>query len=61
MNFLLVKIKTSLVTSICNHPNYNYPQCYDLSIDPEPILSLSYQDLKEKDEGKAKVFENTWS
>ena len=46
--FSFGKLKTSLVTSICNHPNYNYPQCYDLSIDPEPILSLPYQDLKKR-------------
>ena len=46
--FSFGKLKTSLVTSICNHPNYNYPQCYDLSIDPKPILSLPYQDLKKR-------------
>ena len=52
--FSFGKIKTFLVTSICNHPNYNYPQCYDLSIDPEPILSLSYQDLKKRMKEKPK-------
>ena len=52
--FSFGKLKTSLVTSICNHPNYNYPQCYDLSIDPEPILSLSYQDLKKRMKEKPK-------
>ena len=52
--FSFGKIKTFLVTNICNHPNYNYPQCYDLSIDPEPILSLSYQDLKKRMKEKPK-------
>ena len=52
--FSFGKLKTSLVTSICNHPNYNYPQCYDLSIDPEVILSLSYQDLKKRMKEKPK-------
>ncbi len=52
--FSFGKIKTSLVTNICNHPIYNYPQCYDLSIDPEPIISLSYQELKRRMKEKPK-------
>ena len=52
--FSFGKMKTSLVTSICNHPNYNYPQCYDLSIDPEPILTLNFQDLKKRLKDKPK-------
>ena len=46
--FSFGKIKTSLVTNICTHPNYNYPLCYDLSIDPVPILELNYKDLKKR-------------
>ena len=28
------------------HPHYNYPQCYDLSIDPKEVINLNYSDLK---------------
>ncbi len=52
--FSFGKIKTYLVTNICTHPNYNYPQCFDLSIDPEPIMSLNYQDLKKRMKEKPK-------
>ena len=54
MEVLVVYCVPGEIVQFCNHPNYNYPQCYDLSIDPEPILSLSYQDLKKRMNEKPK-------
>ena len=52
--FAFGRTKTFLVTNICMHPHYNYPQCYDLSIDPETLLDLSYGDLKVRIKEKPK-------
>lgn len=46
--FLFGKTNTSLVTYICMHPHFNYPQCYDLSIDPKEVINLNYGDLKKR-------------
>ncbi len=42
------KIKFYPLTFLCFHPKFNYPQCYNLSVDPVEIVKLSYSDLKKR-------------
>ena len=43
--FFFGKAKSSVVSYICNHPNYNYPQCFDLKHDPKLFFDMSTQEL----------------
>jgi len=41
------KARPYVVTFLCFHPKYNWPQCFDLKEDPSTYLNMSMQDLKE--------------
>ena len=41
------KARPYVVTFLCFHPKYNWPQCFDLKEDPSTYLNMSVQDLKE--------------
>ena len=41
------KARPYVVTFLCFHPKYNWPQCFDLKEDPNTYLNMSMQDLKE--------------
>ena len=56
--FSFGKTKTSLVTNICSHPHYDYPQCFDLSIDPKNIIDLNFNELKKKYKEKPKFLKS---
>ena len=42
------RVNSNFLTFICAHPKYKYPQCYDVSIDPEELVDLNYGDLKKR-------------
>jgi len=42
------KARPFVVTFICFHPKYNWPQCFNLINDPSLYLKMSYAQLKEE-------------
>jgi len=40
------KARPYVVTFLCFHPKYNWPQCFDLKEDPHTYLNMSMEDLK---------------
>ncbi len=36
------------LTYVCSHPKYGYAQCFDLTIDPQEIIKLEYNSLKNR-------------
>ncbi len=41
------KARPYVVTFLCFHPKYNWPQCFDLKEDPHTYINMSMQDLKD--------------
>ena len=41
------KARPFVVSFVCNHPVYNWPQCFDLKNDPEDYFTLDMSSLKE--------------
>jgi len=46
--FFYGKARPFVVTFICFHPKYNWPQCFDLKNDPSIYLKMPYAQLKEE-------------
>ena len=40
------KARPYVVTFLCFHPKYNWPQCFDLKEDPQTYFEMSMEDLK---------------
>ena len=40
------KARPYVVTFLCFHPKYNWPQCFDLKEDPHTYLNMNMEDLK---------------
>ena len=36
------KARPFVVSFVCNHPVYNWPQCFDLKNDPEDYFNMGY-------------------
>ena len=43
--YLYGKSRPYVLTYLFDHPEYNYPQCYDLKFDPTDYLELPYNEL----------------
>ena len=44
-----------VLTFVCQHPQWNYPMCFDLKADPSYYFNLSIQQLKKELNKKPKV------
>jgi len=40
------KARPYVVTFLCFHPKYNWPQCFDLKEDPQTYFTMNMEDLK---------------
>jgi exodeoxyribonuclease I len=49
------KARPFVVTFVCFHPKYNWPQCFDLKSDPSTYLKMPYAQLKEELKKSPKV------
>jgi exodeoxyribonuclease-1 len=49
------KARPFAVTFVCFHPKYNWPQCFDLKIDPSTYLKMPYAQLKDELKKSPKV------
>jgi exodeoxyribonuclease-1 len=49
------KARPFVVTFVCFHPKYNWPQCFDLKNDPNIYLNMPYAQLKEELKKSPKV------
>jgi exodeoxyribonuclease-1 len=47
MNIFMGKQDPLLLSFVCNHPVYNWPQCFDLKNDPEDYFNMDMSVLKE--------------
>ncbi len=47
-DFNFGQTSTFALTYICMHPKYGYIQCFDLAIEPNEIINLSYSELKKR-------------